>query len=279
MREFSIGLNKEHILIVVGIVMLVLLIVGYYNVIGNHMKQNQYSENIQKVSEENKNVVFRINQIVLHSSADAIDNSPEKNLKDLSISQYTDIAIYLNNRVNNKDLTNENTINQMYIDHIKIDAPSSEGEKVLNYKNPFYIGKYKDLQNANDRIDFNIVYNNKDNQGNNYDNPTFYTDCSNPISLGYINKNIVTNYSSDQNNNVVSFNGRILQEANVDLANLNCVISFRINIINNQGEKFICDVSIPNNLQSPEGGIYTGYLINVNNPSSSSYNFLKLNQK
>ena len=251
MREFSIGLNKEHILIVVGIVMLVLLIVGYYNVIGNHMKQNQYSENIQKVSEENKNVVFRINQIVLHSSADAIDNSPEKNLKDLSISQYTDIAIYLNNRVNNKDLTNENTINQMYIDHIKIDAPSSEGEKVLNYKNPFYIGKYKDLQNANDRID----------------------------SLGYINKNIVTNYSSDQNNNVVSFNGRILQEANVDLANLNCVISFRINIINNQGEKFICDVSIPNNLQSPEGGIYTGYLINVNNPSSSSYNFLKLNQK
>ena len=86
----------------------------------------------------------------------------------------------------------------------------------------------------------------------------------------------MTNYSSEQNNNVVSFNGRILQEANIDLSQLNSIIQFRINIINNQGEKFICDVSIDNNLQSPEGGVYTGYLINVNNPSSDSYNFLKV---
>ena len=67
-----------------------------------------------------------------------------------------------------------------------------------------------------------------------------------------------------------------MQEANIDLSQLNSVIQFRINIINNQGEKFICDVSIDNNLQSPEGGVYTGYLINVNNPSSNTYNFLKV---
>ena len=228
------------------------------------------------MAEQNKNAVFKINQIVLHSSADAIDNSPERNLTDLSISQYTDIAIYINNRIKEKGLTNENTISQLYIDNIVIKNNYPTGQRVLNYKNPFYIGKFKDIQSQAERIDFNIVYNNKDNQGNNYDNPTFYTDCSNPISLGYVNRNILTNYSSEQNNNVVSFNGRILQEANIDLSQLNSVIQFRINIINNQGEKFICDVSIDNNLQSPEGGVYTGYLINVNNPSSDTYNFLKV---
>ena len=276
MRDFNIGFKKEHLMIILVIVMMGCLFFGYYNVVSSKIKQNEYSSHIEKMAEQNKNAVFKINQIVLHSSADAIDNSPERNLTDLSISQYTDIAIYINNRIKEKGLTNENTISQLYIDNIVIKNNYPTGERVLNYKNPFYIGKFKDIQSQTERIDFNIVYNNKDNQGNNYDNPTFYTDCSNPISLGYVNRNILTNYSSEQNNNVVSFNGRILQEANIDLSQLNSVIQFRINIINNQGEKFICDVSIDNNLQSPEGGVYTGYLINVNNPSSNSYNFLKV---
>ena len=276
MKDFNIGLKKEHLMIILVIVMMGCLFFGYYNVVSSKIKQNEYSSHIEKMAEQNKNAVFKINQIILHSSADAIDNSPEKNLKDLSISQYTDIAIYINNRIKEKGLTNENTISQLYIDNIVIKNNYPTGERVLNYKNPFYIGKFKDIQSQTERIDFNIVYNNKDNQGNNYDNPTFYTDCSNPISLGYVNKDILTNYSSEQNNNVVSFNGRILQEANIDLSQLNSVIQFRINIINNQGEKFICDVSIDNNLQSPEGGVYTGYLINVNNPSSDTYNFLKV---
>lgn len=276
MRDFNIGLKKEHLMIILVIVMMGCLFFGYYNVVSSKIKQNEYSSHIEKMAEQNKNAVFKINQIVLHSSADAIDNSPERNLTDLSISQYTDIAIYINNRIKEKGLTNENTISQLYIDNIVIKNNYPTGQRVLNYKNPFYIGKFKDIQSQAERIDFNIVYNNKDNQGNNYDNPTFYTDCSNPISLGYVNRNILTNYSSEQNNNVVSFNGRILQEANIDLSQLNSVIQFRINIINNQGEKFICDVSIDNNLQSPEGGVYTGYLINVNNPSSDTYNFLKV---
>ncbi len=276
MRDFNIGFKKEHLMIILVIVMMGCLFFGYYNVVSSKIKQNEYSSHIEKMAEQNKNAVFKINQIVLHSSADAIDNSPERNLTDLSISQYTDIAIYINNRIKEKGLTNENTISQLYIDNIVIKNNYPTGQRVLNYKNPFYIGKFKDIQSQAERIDFNIVYNNKDNQGNNYDNPTFYTDCSNPISLGYVNRNILTNYSSEQNNNVVSFNGRILQEANIDLSQLNSVIQFRINIINNQGEKFICDVSIDNNLQSPEGGVYTGYLINVNNPSSDTYNFLKV---
>ena len=276
MRDFNIGFKKEHLMIILVIVMMGCLFFGYYNVVSSKIQKNEYSSHIEKMAEQNKNTVFKINQIVLHSSADAIDNSPERNLTDLSISQYTDIAIYINNRIKEKGLTNENTISQLYIDNIVIKNNYPTGERVLNYKNPFYIGKFKDIKAPTERIDFNIVYNNKDNQGNNYDNPTFYTDCSNPISLGYVNRNILTNYSSEQNNNVVSFNGRILQEANIDLSQLNSVIQFRINIINNQGEKFICDVSIDNNLQSPEGGVYTGYLINVNNPSSDTYNFLKV---
>ena len=44
-------------------------------------------------------------------------------------------------------------------------------------------------------VNFNIINTNSENENTDYSNPTFYTDCSNPISLGYLNKDIVTNYA------------------------------------------------------------------------------------
>ena len=71
--------------------------------------------------------------------------------------------------------------------------------------------------NYNDRIDFDIVYTNKENEEADYNEPNFYTDCSNPITLGYLNRDILTNYSVSDDSKTVSFNGKVLKEANINL--------------------------------------------------------------
>ena len=174
------------------------------------------------------------------------------------------------------DLTDENTIRELYIDNISIESNSDIGSKVLNYKNPLNFGKYENiLAPENDRIDFNIVNTNSENESHDYSTPTFYTDCSNPISLGYINKDILTNYSATQDSNTISFNGKVLQEANIDLNDISYNLSFRINIINNLGEKFVYNMSLDVDLNDTNGGIYNGYVYKGKNTSGKEYQFFK----
>ena len=72
-------------------------------------------------------------------------------------------------------------------------------------------GKYKNIKELdNGRIDFKVINTNQENESQNYSEPTFYTDCSNPITLGYLNKDIVTNYSVSDDSKSISFNGKVL---------------------------------------------------------------------
>ena len=48
-----------------------------------------------EISEENENSVFNIQKILVYSSATAVDNSEDQSLKDVSISQFSDISIYI----------------------------------------------------------------------------------------------------------------------------------------------------------------------------------------
>ena len=195
----------------------------------------------------------------MYSSATAIDKTKEQSLENISISQFSDIAIYIDNTSTISELTNENTIKELYIDNINITSNAQNGERFINYKNPLNFGEYKDL-NQTDRIDFNIVNTNSENENSDYSDPTFYTDCSNPISLGYMNKDLLKNYSVSPDKKTVSFNGKVLQEANINLDDLKCSISFRINIINNLNQKFVHTMTIDLDLNDDNGGIYNGYI-------------------
>lgn len=90
----------------------------------------------------------------------------------------------------------------------------------------------------NEKIDFNIIYTNEENEKANYDAPTFYTDCSNPITLEYLNTDIITHYKMDENKSV-SFDGSILKEAGVSTDNIACKVKFKINIVNNMVKSII----------------------------------------
>lgn len=165
----------------------------------------------------------------------------------------------------------------MYIDNIKVSTKTKNGTKIINYKNPFNCGKYEEIENyRDDGILFQISNTNKEDSEVSYSDNIFFTDCSNPISLGFINKNILTGCEVNSTNGSITFDGSILKSANIDLDEIKPKISFTIHITNNYNEKFACNVTIDDDLSAEDGGIYTGYVMKVLNTDNDKYNFLKV---
>ena len=275
MKKFK--LKNERLVFTILIITLFVVFLLYYNLVFSVvLARNSFANEMVKISDENEKSIFSVQKVLYYSSANAIDNSEDQSLKNMSICQYTDISVYLDNISTITELTNENTVKELYIDNIKITSPSEMGIKTLNYKSPLSFGKYKVIEKPeNDRIDFNIIKTNAENENTDYSKPTFYTDCSNPISLGYFNKDILTNYSVTQDANSVSFNGKVLQQAGVNLEDINYTLNFDIHLVNNLNQKFIYPLKIDIDLNDSNGGIYNGYVYKGQNTSGSQYRFFQ----
>ncbi|HIU52398.1 MAG TPA: hypothetical protein IAB70_07325 [Candidatus Merdicola faecigallinarum] len=263
--------TKHDKAILIGLILVLLGLISLYVVlISQSSARSSYANELVDIANQDKNPIFKIEKIILHSSADAIDNSDNQDLKDLSVCQYTDIAIYINNTSTIKELTNENTIQSLTIDQISLENSSNRGKRNLNYKLPYNFGKFRLLtENSSGKIDFNILRNNQDYESNSYAGPTFCTDCSVPITLGYVNQDIIEHYSVKGDSNQISFNGKILENANIPLADLETTIKFRINITSNAGKKYSYYVHTSIPLKGQTTGIYSGYVMSINqNPGS-----------
>lgn len=259
---------KFKYIITIFVIIFIILVFSYGSIISKHLKIKHFAENNIQVYENNKDQVFKVEKIVICSSANAIDLSEEQNLQDLNIYQYTDIAVYIDN---GEELTNKNTIKELYIDNISLEGSDSIGNKSLNYKNIMNFGLKQEIEEiSNDKIQFKVIYTNEENDTADYNEPTFFTDCSNPITLEYLNNNLVTNYKMDENK-AVSFDGSILEEAGISTDSINCKVKFKINIINNQNEKYSC----PINFQIPLDDIYEGTTMKAKNTNGSKYIFFR----
>ena len=276
MKKIKIKHHKTVMTIL--ILILCLLAFLYYDLIfRTTYAKDEFSTQMEKIAEQTENPVFKIQRIIVYSSANAIDTSENESLQDLSILQYSDIAIYLDNTSTVYDLTNENTVKELYIDNISISTGSDKGHQYVNYKNALDFAKYTEIDETNSsKIEYNIVSTNDENNNTDYETPTFYTDCSNPITLEYMNENIVTNYATSSDANTISFNGKVLQEAGIDLNDVNYSLNFTIHIINNLNEEFICPVRLKVDLSGDDGGIYKGYKYDNTTVSGYEYNFIKI---
>lgn len=258
------------------LVIIAIIVIALYSVLifSRIIAKNEFTNQMLEIASENENPIFSIQKITTYSSADAFNEEDNRSLKNMSISQYSDLAIHLDNSLSSSDITAENTVSKLYIDNIKMESNSEKGSKILNYKNFLDFGKYKDLSSA-DRIDFKIIRTNEDNENANYDVPTFYTDCSNPITLGFLNKDIVTDYSVSSDANSVSFNGKVLQEAGINLDDISCSLSFTIHIVTNAGKKYAYNMNFDINLNDDNGGIFNGYVNTTNTTSGEEFNFFR----
>ena len=192
MKKFNFKIKNVKLAFVILIILCLALVFAYYYfVLNDSIYRDNYANQMIGISDNNENTIFSIQKVVLYSNANAIDNSKDQSLSDVSICQYSDLGISIDNSQSSSELTDENTVKQLYIDNIVMSSKLDKGTKILNYKNPFSFGKYKEIESPiNNRIDFKIVSTNKENESNNYDEPTFFTDCSNPINLGYLNKDL-----------------------------------------------------------------------------------------
>lgn len=277
MKNFKFKIKNVKLAFALLIILaIVVLLLFYHFVLADVFSRNNFANQMIELSDENETSVFNIQKVLLYSDANAIDNSEDHSLKNMSICQFTDLSIYLDNSSSNTELSSENTVKELYIDNINMTSKSDIGTKILNYKNPMNFGKYKNIKELdNGRIDFKVINTNQENESQNYSEPTFYTDCSNPITLGYLNKDIVTNYSVSDASKSISFNGKVLKEANVSLDDINYTLNFTIHIVNNLNQKFAYNMKLDVNLNDDNGGIYNGYTYKGKTTSGSEYRFFK----
>ena len=274
----KIRIKHHKIVFTILILILCVLTFLYYDLIfKTSYAKDEFSTQIGKVAEQNENPIFKIQKILIYSSANAIDKSENESLQDLSILQYSDIAITIDNTSTVYDLTNENTIKELYIDNISVNTNSDKGYQYVNYKSALDFAKYKEIDELNsDKIEYNIVNTNDENNNTDYEAPTFYADCSNPITLEYMNQDIITNYAASSDSNTISFNGKVLQEAGINLNDINYTLNLTIHIVNNLNEEFICPVRLNVDLSGEDGGIYKGYKYDNTSVSGYEYNFIKV---
>ena len=271
--------EKQALICIISLIFLIIVICVFTikNVLIECYLRSADTKYAVRIAEKNKTTVFRLSKLITYSGAEAKDNSDK--LQDFNISQYSDIALYIDNHYGSEELTKENTIKELYVDNFKIKLPArKEGEtQNLYYKNPFNMGKFREYQydKIEDKLEYDIIYKNSDNDDSFYNTPVFYTDCTNPISISYINDNIYTNYSVPKNSSI-SYDGRVLKDIDVNLKDITPKISFTIHIKNNLEEEFICNFSCTVNLENSEGSIYSGYFVEINEDFGNKYQFLKI---
>ena len=270
-------ISVKKVILPLMMVILLLMIIIWGIIIHKHICKGIFANEMEEIITKNQSPTFSIDKIYLCSSANAIDNTAEQKLENLGIYQYTDIAVYLNNN-KEEGLTDKNTIKELYIDDIDLKLDYNIGKTSLVYTNLLKIGSKEELYQMvlnskniqKDKIDFKIISTNEQNNEANYDEATFYADCSNPISLKYINE-ISTEYTVSKNSSAV-FDGSILGKVGIKPEDINAQIKFRINIVNNKDEYFSNYV----NFRIPLNDIEKGTSIKSKTTVGNEYNFFTI---
>lgn len=242
--------NKKLILII--LILVLILIIGIYIYIIKF-------KNIDKLTKEkNSKTIFSVNKITFFSSANA-DIEVSHNTSFNNLTQYTDIALFINNKNSSEELTAENTLKELYISNFKFNKMPSLGKPNLYYKNinDFATFKYDTNNLIENILNFNIS--NEDEID--YNLPILYNNCANPITISYINSNILDNYSISNATNSFYYDGSLLKTCNILLSSIECNLSFDIYLTNNLNKKFKTTVTLDIPLRNDNSSIYDGHII------------------
>lgn len=264
----------------ISLVLLIILILMLHFTISVRLMNKRLDDERSSIYKLNSKTVFSIDKIVLYSSANAIENAEKRAVWNINPYQFTDIAIYINNR-KDEYFDYENTIKELYIDNVKFSGPQI-GFPSLYYKNINDFGKSiytvteskltNEEMSENDNLQRRILDNSENdkitdrlsfeilNDGElDYSKPEAFTDCSHPITLEYVN-NIKENQIISDINSEVTYNGTLLRKSGVILSEIATSVSFRITLINNYDQEFIANVYFEIPLEDTVTGdtIYNG---------------------
>lgn len=256
--------KKLYIKLAITIVLIILCIMLITSTIRVYIVNKEFANNMSEIAKLNSKTVFSIDRIYLYSSADAKSKETNKPIWDLDIYQYTDIALFINNR-DSEGISYENTIKDLTIDNVKFNGLEA-GNPKLYYKNVNDFAKL-DIANENeikDSMQFNVI-----NSGDaDYTKPTIYSNCQNPITLEYVNFNMKEETKISDISTPLTYDGSLLKKAGISLSTIKCTLSFRVTIINNYNQKYVATVyiDIPIEDSFSNTNIYDGKIIkNIEN--------------
>ena len=279
MKKINLNNKKTIFLIIIAIIILIILLQTYIKIINKFRNDRLFALQSEKYAEEVSNPICKIDKIMIYSGADVKDSSEKQDLSRVNVTQFTDFAIYIDNLAKDDELSEENTVNRIYIDNIGITAIEEMGTKKFSSKSIENLGKYIPIEESSKEISFDVVHKNSDKDKVNKSR-SFYTDCSEPLIISYVNEDIVKSVDASTYNQKLSLDGSILKHLNINLDQLNYKINFTVNIENNLGEKFSCNCSLNVDLASGDGeGIYSGYIIQSFDLSGGDYRFKKVKTK
>ena len=253
------------------IFLLFLLILAYFYFFNNVLIKHNFEKEYTAISNLNEETIFSLDKIILFSSASVDTKELNNSVWNLDLSQYTDICIYINN-ITNKNNPSKNIIKELYVDNIIL-SDTEYGTPYLYRKSITDFGKcsFKADTVISENFKFNIISPDKEI---NYSNNEMYNDLSIPLTIGYYNKGIKTDFLFSKS--VIEYNGKILKDANIPQTSIKCQISFCINIINELNEKYIYTASIDIPFESENESIYeNGHIIKELN-NLDNYKFLRV---
>lgn len=265
--KLKLKLNKRLIIkSIITILLVVILLFLCYRVINRIFLKVNFESNIENLSTLNASTVFSIEKVALYSSASGVQKEETSSASwIMDISQYTDIAIYLNSPTSYSD---ETAIQALWIDSISFvsDITEESSNQSLNYKNIYEFGKVSDLTTLTNpfSISYEIL---SANQTIDYTKPQMYETYDNPITLEFVNKNIKENQTIQNTSDSLEFNGSLLKRANILLEEITPKMKFAIHILNNLNQEFICNYYLEVPLKDAEKSIYDGsYYTEIQNP-------------
>lgn len=258
--------QRKKINIIRFVILLIILglLIGFFVTKKNNnpIQNSSGTIPVEADSGTNEETIFAIDSILFYSSANAISNSEtQKDYWNLNVYQYTDMSIMINNHVYSDKLTATNLVTKLYIDNVTFSVKPILGTPGLFYKNPTSLGKpvVDDLDNKiSDRLDFTV---NSENSTVDYTKPSFYADCSNPLTLSYVNSSVDSSLIIKNSSSTVTFDGSLLEKSGTKLNNINATVNFTIHIINANDDEFTCDVSLPIPLSDDQNSIYDGHYV------------------
>lgn len=254
-KQFVQNIDKIILLkSVLFVVLFALFLVLFITVYGNYKLKSEFERSVLEFANLNSETAFEIDNITLYSSASATASSDGNGRID--ISQFTDISFTVKNLKNKK-------IEEFSIVDISFSTLPELGTPTLTYKNPLEFGKLTNFDVAScENITFEVLNYDKDID---YSKPYVLNNLSNPITLEYINQNVKSNFGLQTSTTSRSYDGRLLKEANVNLSNIACRLSFHILILTSDGQSYNCKVIIDIPLKQENASIYDGSILETNN--------------
>lgn len=247
---------------IISFIISILLLIYLCNITYSIFLNKLYMENYYQ-----DNTIFSINKIVLFSSANANSVINSNNTTTISnLCQYTDIAVFIDNSSNDYD--SENTLKSVSIENLSINTTPQIGTTNLYYKdlNDFSTPKFY----TKNKIDNSLTFNISSDDEIDYSSPTLYNNCANPITISYVNSNLIDSYTIN-NENQISYDGSLLKDCNIILNDLQCSFSFYIIIENNLGHKYRCPIYINIPLADENTSIYDGTYVYTYYPNYKFY--------